>query len=796
MRMTAEGVIRTGNAVLDRGVTDMAVRIEGGGVHLYSTSGRNGGLAGYRVGTDGTVTVQTTVVFPPQITGIVSDRLVLDGAGPGARLFVGHDAGGLIGFGIDAGGGLTGQQGLAWNAARALALGDGGGATLEALVTMTPRGGDLLPATRSTDLMVELRGVALQTGDYIVALSSGSNSITTFLHDPASGRLLPVDRHGEMRGLGIQAPTGMEVVTINGTAFVVVVAAGSSTISVMRMDAAGRLVPTDHVIDTEATRFAGAQAVAVAQSGAHTFVVVGGADHGVTLFLLLPDGRLVWLDTIADSAALSLMNVSSIVTAIVGGELHIFVGSQAEAGITHLTVPIADLGVARSGSAAQAGRITGTAGDDILTARANGDTLEGGGGADVLVSGPGRTEMTGGGGADIFVVRSTSTSVEIRDFERGADRLDLTDLAMLRDLGQLTITTTANGARIEYRGVTIHLRAADGQPLRLEDIFPDGLPGPGRLPILPYRPPTEPGREITGTSGNDRITDGFGNDTILAWEGDDLIELRGGNDVVYAGPGNDTVIGAATGDASLFGGAGNDLLYAVGGNNEVGGGEGNDTIYGGTGNDLLYGGEGDDLIYSGAGRNSVWGGPGNDTIHGGDGGNLIGGGTGNDLIYGGRGDDSIWGGAGDDVIHAGRGQNEIWGALGNDTIHGGSGNEVIGGGFGNDLIHAGAGNDTIYAGAGNDTVWGGAGADTFVFYRNQDSTRIMDFNPAEGDVLRLGAGLWLGAGTLSAAQIVARFGSVTAQGNLVLDFTPAGGTLITLVGFTDLSALIPQIEIL
>lgn len=794
MRITAEGVIRTGNSVLDNGITDMVVRVDGNGVFLYSTTGRNGGLAGYRIGADGNVTVQTTVTFPAQITGLVSERLILETSGDGARLFVGGNANGLIAYGIGGGGQLDGQQAMAWSAARSQALDGGGTATLEALVTMAGRGADLLPAGRPSEQIVELRTVTIQSRDYVVVACAETHSVTTYRRNPDNGQLTAIDRFGEMEGLGIHAPTGMELVTINGTSFVVLAAAGTSTISVMRIDSAGRLTPTEHVIDTASTRFGGAQALAVAQSGAHTFVVAGGADHGVSLFLLTAEGRLVWLDTIADSAALSLHNVSSITTAIVAGQLHVFVGSQSEAGITHLTVPIGELGVARTGNAGQAGRVAGTAGDDILTARASGDTLEGGAGWDVLISGPGRTEMRGGGGSDIFVVRNSSTRVDILDFERGIDRLDLTDLAMLRDLGQLTITTTATGARIDYRGVTIHLRAADGRPLTAQELFPEGLSGPDRLPILPREVAPEPGRLIRGTDAHEHITDGTGNDTIMAMGGNDRIELVGGNDLVYAGAGNDTVIGAPTGNASLFGGDGDDLIYATGGNNEVGGGAGNDTIHGGTGNDLLYGGPGNDLIYSGGGQNRVWGGPGNDTIHGGDGGNLMGGGPGNDLIHGGRGNDTIWGGGGNDVIHAGGGNNVIWGAPGNDTIYGGAGNDVIGGGAGNDLIHGGAGNDTIYGGTGNDTIWGGAGADRFIFFREQQSNRIMDFNPAEGDVLQLKQWLWRNAGPLTAAQVVERFGSINAQGDLVLDFGSARTTIV-LAGFTDLEALIPQIEI-
>lgn len=883
MRIASADLITGGNPVLDTGITGMVILADGDGAMLYTTTGRNGGLAGYRIGADGAVTLHTTVTFPPAIAGLVSDGLILDTSGGGARLFVGGNGDGLIAYTLNGSGGLSGQQSVAWATAHTQAANGGGAVLLEALVTLAPQGPDLLPEGGYAGQIVALRDVTIEARHYLVTICAETHGLTTYQRDPATGALTLVDRFGETEGLGIHAPTGMELVTVGGNTFVVVTAAGTSTLSVMRLGADGRLSPTDHLLDSQSTRFAGAQAVAVAQAGGHAFVVAGGADHGITLFLLTAEGRLVWLDTVIDSQALALHNVASITTAVVGGQLHIFAGSQRDGGITHLTVPIGNLGVTRDGDAARAGRIAGTAGDDILTARANGDTLDGGAGRDVLIAGPGRTEMTGGGGADIFVIRSTSTRAEILDFERGADRLDLTDLPMLRALGQLTVTTTANGARVDYRGISIHIRAADGQPLTAADLFPGGLlPGADRIPVLPREipppeppppeppppppPPPEPGRRITGTPGDDIITDGTGNDTIVAMGGNDRIELRGGDDLVSADGGDDTVIGAATGNATIYGGAGNDLIYATGGNNEVNGGAGNDTLHGGTGNDQLYGGAGNDLIHTGPGRNSAFGGAGNDTIHCGDGDNHVGGGDGNDLLYGGAGNDTIWGGAGNDTLHGGggdnmlgggvgndvirggqgndtvwggrgndlihgtAGRNALWGGQGNDTIHGGTGDDQIGGSVGNDLLYGGAGNDsiwggagndtlwggagndqlgggdgddlirgeagddTIFAGAGNDTVWGGTGADSFYFYRDQNTTRIQDFNPAEGDVLYLGQGLWRGSGPLTPAQVVARFASINAAGDLVLDFQARGGSVIVLTGFTDLEALIAQIE--
>ena len=75
-------------------------------------------------------------------------------------------------------------------------------------------------------------------------------------------------------------------------------AAGSASLSVLAVTPDGGCEPTDHVIDTRDTRFDGVQALASATWGDEVLIVAGGSDHGLTLFRLSPDGRLVWLDTL------------------------------------------------------------------------------------------------------------------------------------------------------------------------------------------------------------------------------------------------------------------------------------------------------------------------------------------------------------------------------------------------------------------------------------------------------------------------------------------------------------------
>ena len=72
MQLQLRGVVGSGVELLDNRIRDIAVHVSDEGVHVYTTTGRNGGLVGYRIDDDGGVTVNTTVIFPPNLTAVVS----------------------------------------------------------------------------------------------------------------------------------------------------------------------------------------------------------------------------------------------------------------------------------------------------------------------------------------------------------------------------------------------------------------------------------------------------------------------------------------------------------------------------------------------------------------------------------------------------------------------------------------------------------------------------------------------------------------------------------------------------
>ena len=83
----------------------------------------------------------------------------------------------------------------------------------------------------------------------------------------------------------------------------------------------GRMLPVDHVIDELGTRFQSVTAMEAVTIDGRSFIVVGGADDGLSLLTLTADGRLLHLATIADTAQLALADVSSISASVVDGRI-------------------------------------------------------------------------------------------------------------------------------------------------------------------------------------------------------------------------------------------------------------------------------------------------------------------------------------------------------------------------------------------------------------------------------------------------------------------------------------------
>ena len=583
-------------------------------------------------------------------------------------------------------------------------------------------------ATYAAD--VHLMAAVERAGQSFVLAASRTEPGLSAYRLEAQGQLSHSSSLGAEEGVGVHAPSALLVTEAGGEPLVLLGAAGSSSISVMALDSTGHLTLRHHLNDTLATRFGALSVLEAVTHNGQTWVVAGGGDAGLTLLALLPGGRLSVVDTIADSAALSLANINGLQLHMEDNQLHVFVSSEREPGLTHLRLSLSEARLQQGGNDR----------DDLVAPNSGG----------VLLDGAGQDQLTGGAGADVFVLAADGDQDEIRNFDPSQDRIDLNAWSGLSSVGQIDISATSDGAVLRYGGDEIRLYTNDLRPLSYTDFLRYDLLGLHRPPLVEEPAINLRGSgQLVGGAGHDQLTGQDGNDTLYGQDGNDQLDGGGRHDQLFGGLGQDTLEGSGgrdhlegeDGADSLSGGTGDDTLY---------GGIGNDQLYGNTALDTLYGGAGDDYISAGDGVDWADGGLGNDTIHGRSGWDSLYGGEGQDHLYGSSGDDYLAGGRGHDWISAGSAWDALYGNSGNDTLYGNFGSDVLSGGDGIDQLFGGTGDDTLRGGsgadllqgnqgvdvldggAGNDILRGGTLADTFVFGRNDGQDEIEDFRLTRG----------------------------------------------------------------
>ena len=567
----------------------------------------------------------------------------------------------------------------------AFLLGPGG--TLGAVGASAPTSS---PGPDSLDRMTVAQTAG---GTFLLATSAGTNMLSSFAI-ASNGALTAVGQYSASDGIGMSKPTDVTTLTVHGVTYAIAAGSQSSSLSVFRLLDGGQFYEIDHVVDNLATRFSGATALSTLTIGDRAYVITGGADGGIDVMALLPDGRLVHLLTLADTGAMSLADVAAIATARIGQRNLVFVTSETETGITQLDL---DLGAPGISLYKTAGVQTGTNGADLLFAGGATTAVHGGDGDDLIVAdgAGGAATLYGGNGADLFVLGPSAAIITVADYRAGVDRLDLTSFPMLRNLSQLTITTTATGAEISCMGTLIRIEGFDFNPIPVQAFAQSQMI---RLDRFAAHPTAE---IVQGTAAADSLTAIAEGSAILGFGGNDSLTGLGGNDVLDGEAGHDTLTGG-DGQDRLFGGAGLDQLL---------GGNGHDLLDAGQDDDLLFGGDGDDTLAGGAGRDSLLGENGNDHADGGPGDDTLRGGIGNDQLFGGQDRDQLFGEAGDDGLDGGSGDDTLSGEAGNDTLQGGDGNDLVLGLDDNDSVMGGAGQDTVVGHGGHDTLDGGAGQD-------------------------------------------------------------------------------------
>ncbi len=620
----------------------------------------------------------------------------------------------------------------------------------------------------------DLVGVSAYGQTWVLGASLASDTVQSYTIDSA-GTLAQVAGFGAPDGLGISTPTDMAPVFLEGQPYVAVVSAGSSSLSILRLEADGSFTAVDHVLDDQNSRFANATLVETVTVGDAVFVLTAGSDDGFSLFRLRPDGKLHLLASVADSQGTTLNNVSAAAMAVDGNTLQIFLTSATETGMSRFSYDISTLGSTFTGTSGN-DMLTGGAGDDILLGGNGADQLSGGAGDDIIVDGAGADVLTGGAGADVFTFEADGSDDTITDFQRGIDALDLSFYPLLHDPNALGFVATAFGARLTFLGETLTINSSDGNPLSLAELIATN-------PFNTDRPAMVLGG---GTTGGGQTQVGTAADNNLVGTNlDDILTGNGGDDVLTGGQGADMLMGGIGFDTASYltatqpivldllspalntGDAAGDVLVSIeaisgtGLGDTIRGGTQADTIRGNNGADTLDGRGGDDTLEGGNGADILIGGAGADRLIGGaqtdqasyatsptglradllhsdrntgdgtgdtyDSIEDLGGSDRPDQLYGDGGANGIWGRGGDDWLQ-GRG--------GDDALHGGSGNDVLSGGGGADLLDGGSGTDRaqyfmskqgVTASLANSAInTGDAAGDSYVSIEDLAGSRFAD----------------------------------------------------------------------
>ena len=269
--------------------------------------------------------------------------------------------------------------------------------------------------------LVGLAGFGRSNRDYILAASADGARLTLYQVTSANSfvEITYVDAQG---GLPISDFSGIEYLDLGGRDFVVASGSENSALVVLEIDRDLTFHLRDYVVDDRSTWFDDVRTFDVATYRDRGFVLAAGAERGLSLFEVMPDGRLILRDQWWGTAARPYDRVSQIELFVMDGRLMAYLGYHGEGRARILDIDLSGL--------AEPDQDDPTL-DQLRVADDAGDAISGGQGQDILYDGLGSDALTGNQGADQFVMRADGVMDWITDFDPDADILDLSLWSML-----------------------------------------------------------------------------------------------------------------------------------------------------------------------------------------------------------------------------------------------------------------------------------------------------------------------------------------------------------------------------
>ncbi|MBL8561978.1 MAG: hypothetical protein JNN06_06830 [Gemmobacter sp.] len=744
------GVFRAAASQMLAGITDIVTRVVEGQIQLFTTTRAGGGLLALELTGSGLVLIDQqglaagSALSAPSLLSVASvggqERLVWTG-GWGNRMggWRLEDSGAIAtDFAFVQGpvGIVTAQTFVARGGISYAVVAAQGSGALEVwrlnangrLVAV-----DQAPMAGAGSQTVDVRALAtLDLGgqSLVLSLSTAEEALRLWrLRD--DGTLEAQASLGATAGLGLATPSALELVQGYGRAWAVVAGSGSSSISVVEVTAAGDLRLADHIIDTLDTRFQSVQALATVQMGDRVFIFAGGADAGISAFMMLPDGRLIAAGQLLAGPDMALDDITALEAVVVGNKVELVVAGEG-AGLIRLRFDPGTLAAQQRGSTGD-DTLTGGAQGDLLWGHGGNDRLSGGDGADVLVDGAGSDDLRGGDGADVFVLSRDGAADIIRDFDPSEDRLDLSAWGRIYSVEVLPMAERRGAVVIRWGEEVLTVYSADGRDFSSDVFTSSQLFGLWHV----VEPAVVAGRSLRGTSARETLTGGGGDDTLIAVGGGDLFVGGNGRDLVDFGEATAGVVanlspdgghpsGSSAGDRlegieNLSGSRFADVLTGSAGDNRLQGGGGADRLEGGAGNDRLEGGAENDVLSGGSGADRIEGGAGIDWASWSSSSSAVDVDLGRASQLGGdAAGDRL---AGIEALLGSRHHDRLAGDSAANSLRGAAGDDLILGSEGHDLLEGDEGNDTLSGGNHNDTLIGGSGSD-WALYDGRAAVRV------------------------------------------------------------------------
>jgi hypothetical protein len=121
--------------------------------------------------------------------------------------------------------------------------------------------------------IIDLEDIQSGNSNILLALTDGEDILASYTLS-ANGQPTLANRHTMSEGVGIAAPSAVEVAQVGGRSHAVIAGRNSNSLSVFEVGSRGGIVATDHLIDTGDTRFGGAAHLAISTIGESVFVAV------------------------------------------------------------------------------------------------------------------------------------------------------------------------------------------------------------------------------------------------------------------------------------------------------------------------------------------------------------------------------------------------------------------------------------------------------------------------------------------------------------------------------------------